>query len=76
MSARRGVKLLTIKDLAEELFSVHDLFEAEYCLIPINQSIDLQITESNVIIAAHHFEKIDNIKKLSIKLMEVDIAHK
>lgn len=76
MTARHGVKQLTIKDLAEELFSVHDLFEAEYRLIPINQSLDLQVTESKVTIAAHHFEKIDDVLKLSIKLMKVDILKK
>ena len=44
-----GVKLLTIKDLATKQFSVHQLFEGKCDYLP--DGLDLQITNSNLIIA-------------------------
>ena len=74
-TSKEGVKLLSIKDIATKQFSLHNLLEANDVISIYPESLDLQVTHSNVIIAAAHKIQIEGRGiKLSIKLMEVDLA--
>jgi hypothetical protein len=65
---KEGVCLLTIKDLASNRFSIHHLFKAENGYSLRNDKLDLQVTHSNLIIAA--------INNKFIKVMEVNLVGK
>ena len=70
-----GVKLLIIKDLATKQFSLHHLFEGECYLNP--DVLDLQLTDSNLIIAsAFYFDRDDYNEQYGIKLVQVDLPQK
>jgi hypothetical protein len=68
-----GLKLLTMKDLESNQFTIEDLLETQdggnY-----TDSLQIQITPSQIVIAAVHNYCIEDEKKISIKLMTVPIA--
>ena len=69
-----GVKILNIKDLETKQFSLLNLFKAgDESMLSAHVKLDLQVSNSNLLIA---FSPVTVDCKLTIKLMEVDLAGK
>jgi hypothetical protein len=68
------VKLLTIKDLMTQQFSLHHLLGSKDSYGAF-KNIDIQVTKSKLVIAFPECKFIDEKNyKLIIKLMEMDLA--
>jgi hypothetical protein len=67
-----GVKLLSINDLTSSKFSLQHLLHTEWG--GYTDSLQVQITDSHIIIAATSNEWVGDGCKSSIKVMKVPIA--
>ena len=67
-----GVKLLNINDLTSSKFSLQHLFHIEKA--GVIDSLQVQITDSHIIIAATSNEEVDYKWNSSIKVIKVAIA--
>ena len=69
-----GVKLLTINDVKSYLFSLQNLIEAKEDIGNFNDSLQLYINHSHIVIATTQNEDNKGKIKKSIKVMNVPIA--
>ena len=69
-----GVKVVTINDLKSKEFSLKHLLDAKEIMFNLTDSLQLQITDSHIIIPTTHNEKVDGKRKKSIKMMRVPFA--
>ena len=69
---KEGVKLLIINDLTSSKFSLQCLLDTEG--IGSTDSLQVQITDSHIIIAATSNEDVDDGYKSSIQVRKVAIA--
>ena len=70
-----GVKLLTINDLEQKKFTVQHMLDVEDNSIASTDCIQVDITPSQIVIAAVQNEEMDDDEnKVSIKLMKIPIA--
>ena len=67
-----GVKLLNINDLTSSKFSLQRLLDTKGS--GWTDSLQVQITDSHIIIAATNNEKVEDGHKSSIKVMKVAIS--
>ena len=71
---KQGVYVLTIDDLNTKHFSLKLLLEAEEDSWNLTDSLQLQITSSDIVIATIQNEKIGRKYKSSVKVMKVKVG--
>ena len=72
---RKGLEIVTIKELESLQFSVQHLLDAYESFGNCSDSVQLQITpQSHIMIATTQNDRIDSKLEGSIKLMKVPIA--
>jgi hypothetical protein len=73
-TVEEGVKVVAINDLESKQFSIKHLLDAKEIMWNLTDSLQLQITDSSIIIATTHNEKVDGKKKKTVKMMRVPFA--
>ena len=69
-SKDEGVKLLTIDDLKAHQFSLNILLQAKEDFSIVNDSLQLKITSSDIVIATNHNQYVSGNWKARVILMK------